>query len=238
MPALIFFIFVFVWYFPVWKMQGKEGRLKNYVLPISILIGALPVIGLTFVTTIFLSRFTPMSLPYAGRLFYRTFISVAFVEESFKLIGALIVILIFKPKRKIDYVLIFGAVGMGFEITESFMDFSNIISGVIRGLFALHIIWQMWMGMYFYEFIKAKERKLPGKMIGSILLFFILPFLIHGANDFLVDYTVALMGSGESDSAVMFIVLLILFSILEIVYQIITYRKALRISKESRNIET
>lgn len=234
MPAIIFLIFIFVWYFPVWKLQGKEGRLKKRVLPISILIGALPVIGLTFFTTIFLSRFTPSTATYAGRLFYRTFVAVALVEESYKFLGAFIMILIFKPKRKIDYILIFGAVGMGFEITESFMDFSNIVSGVIRGLFALHIIWQMWMGMFFYEFMKEKERKNPGKMILNLFLSFVLPTLIHGANDYLVDYTVAQMGAGASDTAVMFILLLILFSIGEIVYQIITYTKALRISKASR----
>lgn len=254
MPLLIFTIFIFVWYFPVWKRQGTEERLPRWTIAKSIAVGMVPVFLVIILLQVafgFLQRALPLS-PVAFTA-SDSYLSAALVEETVKFLGAYLVIRKVCPKRKVDYVLIFGAVGLGYEVTETLLLLDSVIAGLGRGIFALHIIWQFWMGMFYWEYRQAKLRGDRNAARKNLLLAFLIPVILHGTNDFLafmaekgfsaVDPAMLENFSGVADlspeleAAGWWTAALLLFMAVEIVFQIITFRMALRTAKESRNTE-
>lgn len=235
MATVIFFIFVFVWYFPVWKVQGKEDKPPKFTLPVSFIIGAIPASILSAATTIGLALLN-RHFHLSGMLVqaYMDFIGTGLVEEFFKFLGGYLVIRYVKPKRQIDYILILGTVGMGFEVSESLLSISDIITSITRGAFALHIIWQFWMGMYFWKYQETKKANRNLSKILYLFIAFVIPVLLHGFNDFLVSIT-STMALYEKLGGLnpIWILVALLFLFIELIYQIITFVKVFRISKAS-----
>lgn len=245
--TVVFLIFVFVWYFPIWRRQGKTDRLPRGTIAVSILLGLIPAFILIIALQIPIG-YLEKAL-FASRTAFLAsdaYISAALTEECVKFLFAYLVIRKVKPKRKVDFALILGAVGLGYEVTESLLGLGgSVLGSVFRGVFAMHIIWQLWMGLYYYEY---RQAKLSGDGEGrrkNFLLAFLVPVLLHGTNDFLVfmaedsfkalDFEALEQGlPGEAVAAVVWLVILGLFMAGALVYQIITFKKALKAAKESR----
>ncbi len=235
MAAIIFFIFVFVWYFPVWKVQGKEDKPPKYTLPVSFIIGAIPASILSAATTIGLALLN-RHFQLSGMLVqaYMDFIATGLVEEFFKFLCGYLIIRHVKPKRHIDYILILGTVGMGFEVSESLLSISDIITSITRGAFALHIIWQFWMGLYFWKYQEAKKANRNLSKILYLFIAFVIPVLMHGFNDFLVSVISAMAVYGDSSGiSPVWVLVALVFLVIELIYQIIAFVKVFRVSKAS-----
>lgn len=250
-PIVIFIAFCFVWYFPVWKGQGKTDRLPKGTVAKAIGIGLVPAFLVIILLQIgfgYLERALPLS-PVA-RTFSTSYISAALVEEGVKFLGAYLIIRKTCPKRKVDYVLIFGAVGLGYEVVETLLLLGSIVAGIGRGVFALHIIWQFFMGSFFWEYRKAKENNDRRAQRRSLILAFAVPVILHGTNDFLAfmaesgaqnvdekvweSFTLAKPMPPEMMPAVWWFAALLVFMLFEIVFQIMTFKMALASAKESR----
>lgn len=247
LSLVIFLIFVFVWYFPVWRRQGKTDRLPRWTILKAILLGLIPGF-LAIILLQIAAGYLEKALALSGAAYRASdsYISAALVEECVKFLGAWLILRKAAPKRKVDYALIFGAVGLGYEVTETALGLSgSLLGGVIRGVFALHIIWQLWMGLYYYEY---RRSKLAGDEKGkrkNFLLAFGVPVLLHGTNDFLAfmaeDSFNLAQAAGESGAEMtvyaVWIGLLIFFMLAQLVFQIITFKKALRAAEESRKLD-
>lgn len=250
MPLIIFLIFVFVWYFPVYCGQGKTERLSHRTVPIAILTGMIPVFAVVLLIQIGLGRFYKL-ISVSGMLYTAldAFVSAALVEEFVKFVAGYLIVRKTKPQRGVDYVLIFGAVGLGYEVTETLLQLDSVIAGIVRGVFALHIIWQFWMGLYYWKFRDAKRLSDSKSAVKNITLAFVVPIVLHGMNDFLLFVIQEKMKAGDSvitenvsgmetvideESMLLWVGALLLFMVIEIVFQIVTFRKALREARKSR----
>ena len=244
MPLIIFVAFIFVWYFPVWARQGKGNRLPVRPILRSVLAGMFPVFFAALIIQILLGNlYRALSVPYLMNKALSSYVDVALVEEGFKFLGAYLIIRKLDPQRKSDYILIFGAVGLGFEITETLLELDSPLAGAVRGMFAMHIIWEFWMGSFFWEY---RQRRKPGFLLLSLAV----PFVLHGTNDFLCfvgldqlpfldEELPAGLNAAKDLSARMnhpedWILALALFMILQLAFQIYTYCMALRASRETR----
>ncbi len=245
MATLIFFIFIFVWYYPVYKGQGKTNRLSGKTVLKGVLIGMIPVFLAVVLLQIgggYLLR--ALHLTGIGSMAFESFFNAAVIEEFLKFFGAWLIIRKLKPQRCVDYVLILGSVGLGFEVAETALLLDSVVAGVFSGIMALHIIWQYWMGLHFFKYREAKQANDAGAARKNLILAFVVPIIMHGLNDFLafvveskagsIDMSNLEINTPETTGFAIWIGALFLFIAIEIVYQIITYRKALRAARESR----
>lgn len=247
MALIIFLIFVLVWYLPVYRRQGKTDRLPRRTVPISILGGLIPGFLVIILLQLGLGyAVKPIKLSGIPSAAFESFISAALIEEGVKFLTGYLIVSKAKPKRKVDHALIFGAVGLGYEVTETCLMLDSPISGVFRGVFALHIIWQLWMGLYYFEYSRAKQRNDMPSARKELALALFVPFFMHGMNDFVIfvfesrqsavdleHFGTGSLTAGET-AFLVWAAATFLFLIAEIVFQIVTFRKALRASGESR----
>ena len=251
--ALVVFIaFVFVWYFPVWLRQGMKNRLPKGTVFKSIALGFVPGF-LAIIVFQILFGYAERKLNLSGTAYYAvdSFICAALTEELIKFFAARLIIRKVEPKRKVDYALVFGAVGLGYEAVETFLGLDSVWAGIIRGVFALHIIWQLWMGLFYWEYRQAKERGDRAGVKKNLALVFLVPIFFHGMNDFLAfmaedrlqamnaaalpeNFMTGTSLAPEAEAAAVWFLILFGFMIVQLVYQIVTFRMALKTAKQSR----
>lgn len=186
------FVLVFLeclWYIPIYRKSKSEDRVNKKKIVFAFLWGFIPA----FVISVILSGLIDRMAKSAGvgeqSLLYSfiiSFIEYALVEELIKFLFSKISI------RKLDLshintVLIFGAVGMGFNILEStlFMATVNPIAGAIfRGVCGGHIFYQFWMGYYVWLAWQAKKSGDALAYRKNLLIGLAVPILVHGMHDF------------------------------------------------------
>lgn len=94
--------------------------------------------------------------------------------------------------------LIFGAVGLGYEFTEALM-FGNPFAAIARGLTIAHVMYQFIMGHFFFESILAKGEGRDADAKKYRIYSMLVPVIIHGINDFFCQ--IAGMYSGKTPAA-------------------------------------
>lgn len=244
----IFFVFLLIWVLPPFLKQEKQGMpaKKWFLFPV------LTMATLGFIVVVVLQillgyLFKTLSPGYVADCFLEAFIGAAVVEETCKFFAGRIYLKHSKAYRKIDYIFIFAAAGIGYEIIESLagLDGGGVIGGIIRGVFAIHVFWQMYMGAHYYEYIKAKKEGKRSASRKELCKAFIVPVLLHGLNDvglFFLDPVVSQDAENISDTADallaagMFIFVLSL--ILNIIFMVTTLKTVYRTAKESRITES
>ena len=254
MSLVVFLIFIFVWYFPIWRRQGQTGRLPRRTIAESIAAGLIPGF-LAIIILQILFGFLLRALPLTGAAYSAVdaYISAALIEESVKFLAAYLIIRKVQPTRKVDYVLIFGAVGLGYEVTETLLLLDSVVSGFFRGVFAQHIIWQLWMGMFFWEYMQAKRDQNPAGCRRNLFLSLAVPFFLHGTNDFLAfmvekglknvepgaleNFSAQQVVTPDLEAAGWWFLALLVFMILQIIFQIVTFRMALKTAADSRKMD-
>lgn len=233
-PLLVFIIFIFVWYFPVWRRQG-EPRMSGKTFCASAFLGGVPVFLLCFFLQVGLDVLQGRTIAPLPNIIEDSYIGGGLIEEALKFLAAYIVIRKTEPESKAGYALVFGAVGLGYEAMESLFLIDSVLAGVERGVFALHIIWQFWMGLYFWEYRQAKLAGSAGAARKNLCLAFAVPVFLHGTNDFLAfmaENELAAMDAAADSPAPWSGALLPFIAVL-LVFQVITFRKTLRAAMES-----
>ncbi len=176
-----------LWYMPGIKLQGENAVLqkKDYmwgVLKAGLLTTCL-LIMLTEIVWDMLFKFTGITgLPLE---LIGSFFRAALLEEALKYIGAIMCIDKFKPRRKIDFVMLFGLIGLVYNIFEKL--FLGGAASIVGALVPMHLMWQFNQGAHYYEHKKAvlagdKERAKKEK-IGYLLV----PFIFHGCWDAIIS---------------------------------------------------
>lgn len=111
-----------------------------------------------------------------------SFLSAGFPEELVKLLLALLLVKIFKPKNVYEYALIFTAVGAGFTVLEEALYGGGGFISVGRMVtFAMHMVLGLVMGVALGH---ARYARQNGGSAGKyILLGLLLPVLWHTVYD-------------------------------------------------------
>ena len=252
LSVVIFLAFVALWVLPPFLKQGKTGGVSLKWHLFSLLAGAIVACGVAVVIQLFVvdkiveaSGITGVALHLVN-----AFISASLIEEAFKFACGRVVLHFSKAVRKIDYIFIIGAAGVGFELTETFLGMNgdtNIVGGIIRGVTCLHVFLQLFMGVHLYEYHKAKKAGNNGRTVGEFILTFLVPFFVHGFNDFsLFMLQEGMSGSAEalaagnyselslSGGTMVGIVMVILGIAIDIVFMIFTLKAVYKESKNSR----
>ena len=173
--VIITFILCLLWLLP-FALKAKVSRGTYIRMTLAFLAGLVPVSLLAAVFNILLDdQLLPvinMSLIPNG---FASAFGTAILEEGFKLLAALLCAAGLKNARKIEYMLIFGAVGAGFNCIETVRSGADPISMVLRTLFAMHVFWLLYDGAAYFE-------KKNGAAF-ALLRAYILTVAIHGLND-------------------------------------------------------
>ena len=192
MGIILFFVFSLVWFLPVWFRQRKTGLIKPATILIAIAMGVIPAtIGLVSLQSL-------LSIVYKffgiqeGTLLHnilQAFLSYAVVEEFVKFVCGRLVLGRQIKFKKIDCILLFGAVGLGYEIIETLMfSAGNSIDIYIRGIFIAHVMYQFIMASHYFEYRAAKQEGNTHKAKVQLFLAFFVPILLHGTNDLLTTF--------------------------------------------------
>ncbi len=184
--TIILLIFIFLWCNPVLKRHREmSGYIDRKTELKALLFGLFPATVVLLLCQFALGwLFKLARIDNNGILicFMRAFIMYGIVEEAVKYGFACLVVRRFERLKKIDIMLIFGFVGMGYEIAETLM-IGNLIAGIGRGIFVAHIMYQFIMGHFFYESIHAKDMGDEAMSGKNMILSLAIPMLIHGIND-------------------------------------------------------
>ena len=184
--VIVTFILCLMWLLP-FAIKAKVSRETYIRMTVAFLMGLIPVSTVAAVFNILLDD---QLLPAIGMSVIPNGIASAYgtaiLEEGLKLLGALLCVIKFNKGRKIEYMLIFGAVGAGFNCIETVNGGGDPVSMILRAVFAMHVLWLVCDGAAYYE--KKKGAAL------ALLKAYLLTVFIHGLN----DTSILLVGSGDA----------------------------------------
>lgn len=179
----------FFYYRMIIREIPKPISLINALVPICGGMATFEISGLTGIMLYMINepvRTALAKLPAVLESLLSAFLSAGMPEEIFKGIVLIIMIVIFKPKKVYEYILMGAAVGFGFTIMEekSFIDASDAVFVIALRCISLpsHMALNMVMGEFFG---RAKYNKLKGQGPQTLnyILAFLVPALIHTAYD-------------------------------------------------------
>lgn len=165
--GILFMLLLFVF---VYTRQPKNNRVSLFTCLIAALLGGIPGFFIAFYFQIFVSAYfiRYISDPTIRSL-VENFLIIALSEEMLKYLSAIIASRK-KSLSRSNYIAVFAAAGLGFEIMESSMQMSDALSMIVRCVLAIHIALQICMGSLY-----SKNHKVLACLV---------PILIHGAYDY------------------------------------------------------
>ncbi len=179
-------IFIFVWFGPVLRRQKKLSDLVSRKTKwFALFLGLIPATVVLLLCQIglgWLFKLTGLDQHKLLMCFLNAFVLYAVVEEFTKYGFARLAIRKFETLKKIDIMVLFGFVGMGYEIAETMFN-ANLVAGIGRGLFIAHIVYQLVMGHFFFESVRAKGAGNADGAKRNLILALLIPILLHGVND-------------------------------------------------------
>ena len=171
-----------------------------------------------------------MNLAAASLL--RAFRNAGFTEELVKLLLALLMVKIFKPKNVYEYALAFVAIGFGFTALEEVLYGGGISSLIRLPGFAMHMVFGIIMGVNLgFARYEKQQGGSPGKYILCGLL---LPVLWHTLYDAGTAFNAGLDAADEKvqgTALLIGVISMIVSTVLEFVLLIRFKKKAVTYSE-------
>ena len=233
LALIVLLIFAAIWYLPIVKRQQaisgvvtKKTLWKTFflcLLPGGIVILILESIlgwGLKF------AHITEDMMLY--QVLY-AFIIYSMVEEFVKYFGARFMLRKNTEVKRIDIMVVFAAAGLGYEVIETAV-MGNLIASISRGIFVAHMMYQLVMGHFYCESLKAKAEGDEGKAKKMAVFALLIPMIIHGVND-MVCQLIGYEGLGI-DPTIMTIVCVVFLFVLQVVTAIV----GVKLSKKDQDL--
>ena len=234
----VFALFAFLWYFPLFRKHRKNVQepLKYYWAAFGMGIAAFIASMLIQLIVGFLTRnisFSVIGKEIFG--FFNVIITVAVTEELTKFFLGKVVINRVPDLTEAGCMLILGMTGMGFETLESVLNF-DIITALLRGLTALHIFFQIWMGKFWFKALCAKNAGNIDVYKKNTRICFLWPIAVHAIFDYIILKAVSLVENGfiTEVTGVIMAGTAILLAILAMTAGLITARRTLREEQSSK----
>lgn len=230
-------VFAFLWFLPLYRTSEGPDRVGKKPLITAFLLAFFVDFILAIVIQIFLGWIYTCAGIMEGSLakhYLTSFISYALIEETVKFFTALIVLKMFNIKGVKNYILVFGMIGIGFEIIESFLYVASagMLATIFRSIFALHVFFQIWMGIFVYHAHECTEHSDANGAKRNMAIAFFVPVLIHGIHDASSIAGNLAEGHGSTGKIIMASVLLGCLA-MDAVFAIITLKKAMKEIREN-----
>ena len=227
---LVLMLLECLWYIPIYKKYKSDEKVSKKMIVKAFFWGFIPAFLVSVVLSGTINRVTLLAgVDEQSMLhsFIETFIEYALVEELIKFLFSKINLRKLELSH-VNTVLIFGAVGMGFNILESvlFLATVNPIAGALfRGICGGHIFYQFFMGYYVWLAWQAKKAEDTSAYRKNMLIGLAVPILIHGLHDFASRLSRFV---NENYSAIPYIIAFVI----DMAFLVITVRKVYKLTKE------
>lgn len=196
--APVLLLFAAIWYLPLFLKHRKivKEPIRYYIFAFllglaSVLLAMGIQIGVGFLTKNLKTEGTATVI----RGILNVLIVVAVTEEMIKFFLGYLVVRKIPGLTEAGCMLIIGAVGLGFETLETTATF-NVLNAAIRGLTALHIMFQLWMGKFWWRARKSRETDDAAGYKKNLAIAFTAPILVHAIFDYLILKAVKLVEDG------------------------------------------
>ena len=238
MGILVFFVFLLIWVLPLFLKQRKSGFVSWKRILIAVAMGLAPATAVLLLLQFALGwilKFLNISEYPQIYNFVTSFITAACIEEFTKYYFADKVMQKQYAYKKIDCMMLFGAVGLGYEIVESLMmGVTNPLAAVVRGAFAGHVMYQFIMASHYFEYKKAQQQGNERRAKWQKFLMFFVPIAAHGLNDYIITFAPS---TDIEDSIAQSLAVILLVVLLNLVVLIIGLFKAYRSMKDETVIK-
>lgn len=222
-----------LWYLPAVRAQGENKVLqtKDY-LKIALLYGFLFSTLLIMVTEITWDAIVKRtSLSGLALNITSDFLRAALLEELFKLLGFLLAKKNLGLKRKTDYMLAAGMIGLVYGVVEKSVT-GNLASAIVGSIVPFHIIWQFNQGGHYFEYEKAKAANDQQTAKKEWMLAVPFTFLFHGVWDSILDIGMFIMNKEATAAQVSGILIITAAVVLGVIFSVKTVRKVCRTAQE------
>ena len=187
LSILVLLVFAFIWYRPlVNRQQACGGYITKKEFRKAVFYGLIPGAILLLLIEVgvgYVIKFLGLNDGGLLNIFLDAFIMYALVEELVKYFCAAQVIKGKESLKRIDIMVVFASVGLGYEVIET-LFMGNLIASISRGIFVAHMAYQLIMAYFYCESLKAKSLGDEKKAKNMKILTFVVPIVIHGINDF------------------------------------------------------
>lgn len=226
-------VFTFLWYLPLYRKAAGPDRVEKKPLITAFLLGFFVAFTVAVIIQMLLGWLYRLAGIAEGSLAFHyltSFISYGLVEETVKFAIGLIVLNRCKINGAKNYILVFGMIGIGFEIIESTLDVLQVgmLATIFRSIFALHVFFQIWMGIFVYRAHKCQELSDNNGTKRNMAIAFLIPVLIHGIHDACSIAGNLVEGHGEAGKIIMLCVIGACL-VMDLAFVIIAFRKALKV---------
>lgn len=238
---VVFIAFALVWYLPLYLRHHKlvhEPRwtyLKAFGLGlVSIIISALIQMSEELLTqNLSFSVVTAEIIGFLNVLFI-----VAATEELSKFFMGYLVLRKIPDLTEAGSMLVMGMVGLTFEAFEMIMT-EDVFAAIVRGLTALHIFFQLWMGKYWWRAMQSKKTGDMQAYKKDIRLAILIPIVLHAAFDYPVLKANEFVDKGyiNEDLGVIIIFAAILLAFASMIMIMISARRTLKEEKLQKALE-
>lgn len=188
LSILICGAFACIWYLPLFLKHRKVEKEKKRYYLFAFLLGIASVFASVLFQLVFgivlpKGRFSGVWAQFYA--FFRLLVSVGIVEEMSKFLLGILVIRKIPELTEAGCMLIMGMVGLGFECFETLMGVSSPVTTIFRCILAMHIVFQLYMGIYWHRAMKERtlgNRQNYKKLMARALL---VPIIVHTVFDYL-----------------------------------------------------
>lgn len=226
------FVISLLWFIPQYKIQeNKKYTTKDYIL-----LFVFPGLFFTCILIIIFEIswdiiFKHINISNLSKELIGSFFRAALIEEFFKFHGFMIAKRNIKLKRKSDYMLIGGFIGLTYGIVEKAF-LGNIAGAIIGTLIPLHFIWQFNQAKHIYEHDKAVLRGDKACAKKEMLKAIIIPFVLHGCWDAALTLAGEYVDSKKSLYSTIGVVFELIICVIGISYVLISLKRGRRIIKD------
>ena len=173
-----------LWYLPGIRAQGENRvlRRKDYFRVALVYGFAFTCLLIIFTEIVWDSLVDRTALSGLPKDIVADFFRAALLEEFFKFRGFKLAKNKLGLRRKIDYMMIAGLIGLVYGIVEKAVHGS--IGGVVIGLaIPMHIVWQFNQGGHYHEYEALKAAGDPASARKAWMMAVPATFLFHGCWD-------------------------------------------------------
>lgn len=239
---VIYVIFSFVWYVPLFRKQGMDEKVPKKYYVQGFLWGLIPSFLVAVIVEGRLSWLWQVLGIGENSVLYHVltaFVTYALCEELSKYLFARIAFRKLSSLRKIDIILLFGIVGMGFELFEGLFCIagSGIIAVIIRCIIALHIMCQFFMGYYYYDAFTCKQNGDKKGYRRNMTIALLVPIFVHGFHDLGGEFIGYVSGGKQDTLAIVSVIIFIACFITDVIFIIFTMKNAYKCALKSRSAE-
>lgn len=237
----IYLVFVAIWYLPLFikHRRIKKERARHYVA--AFFLGTAAVIAAILAQTgmiAVLPNSLPKGVPGIICGFFRIMLTVGVSEELLKFFAGRLVIRKIPDLNEAGCMLLFGAVGLGFETLETLATgMASPLAVAVRCVTALHIFLQLYMGKFWWRALEAKRAGDIPRFLKERRKALLIPILIHTVFDYPILKIDSMTEEVDDTVALLCVIGAVVFAVVCVIMILISANRTLKAEKAAHEAE-